>query len=81
MPWREIAKRFGASLGGVRHAYGMDKRPNHHAKPDSTILLTPRVQLLELRGWLVDQHQTLVDQVTAMENQIEAVEKALEAFD
>lgn len=81
MPWREIAKRFGASLGGVRHAGGMDKRTSHHAKPDSSVSVTPRGKLLELKRWLVDQHQTLLDRVTAIENQVYAVERVIELCD
>jgi len=41
MPWREIAKRLGGvSLGGVRHAYGADKRSNHHARKENALTIS-----------------------------------------
>lgn len=38
---REIAKRLGGvSLGGVRHAYGADKRSNHHARKENALTIS-----------------------------------------
>jgi hypothetical protein len=51
------------------------------ANRDSTVSVTPRGKLLELKRWLVDQHQTLLDRVTAIENQIYAVERVIELCD
>lgn len=38
---REIAKRLGGvRLGGVRHAYGADKRSNHHARKENALTIS-----------------------------------------